>query len=207
MNTRDAAPKVALYWDFENFHAILANLEFGEHYYRENRFTPQSPLVDLSPVLEYAASLGDITINRAYGNWQWFASYRHQLNAAGVDLIQMFPRGQHMKNSADIRLVAEIEFRFDERQRVDERGPPAFHLPPQRAPGNSQGLSPLRLGLGVDQVGEPREIAQRRESALDAAHRGARIAGLGDQAGVAPYYRCSRHCELWRPSEGIPGAG
>jgi len=107
MNTRDAAPKVALYWDFENFHAILANLEFGEHFYRENRFTPQPPLVDLTPVLEYAASLGDITINRAYGNWQWFANYRHQLNAAGVDLIQMFPRGQHMKNSADIRMALD----------------------------------------------------------------------------------------------------
>lgn len=107
MNIRDAAPKVALYWDFENFHAILANLEFGENFYRENRFTPQPPLVDLTPVLEYAASLGDITINRAYGNWQWFANYRHQLNAAGVDLIQMFPRGQHMKNSADIRMALD----------------------------------------------------------------------------------------------------
>ncbi len=107
MAEREPTPKVALYWDFENFHAILGNLEYGEQWYRENRFTPQPPLVDLSPVLEYAASLGDITINRAYGNWQWFANYRHQLNIAGVDLIQMFPRGQHMKNSADIRMALD----------------------------------------------------------------------------------------------------
>ncbi len=107
MAERETTPKVALYWDFENFHAILGNLEYGEQWYRENRFTPQPPIVDLSPVLEYAASLGDITINRAYGNWQWFANYRHQLNIAGVDLIQMFPRGQHMKNSADIRMALD----------------------------------------------------------------------------------------------------
>ncbi len=107
MAERESTPKVALYWDFENFHAILGNLEYGEQWYRENRFTPQPPIVDLSPVLEYAASLGDITINRAYGNWQWFANYRHQLNIAGVDLIQMFPRGQNMKNSADIRMALD----------------------------------------------------------------------------------------------------
>lgn len=107
MAEREPTPKVALYWDFENFHAILGNLEYGEQWYRENRFTPQPPIVDLSPVLEYAASLGDITINRAYGNWQWFANYRHQLNIAGVDLIQMFPRGQNMKNSADIRMALD----------------------------------------------------------------------------------------------------
>ena len=107
MAERETTPKVALYWDFENFHAILGNLEYGEQWYRENRFTPQPPIVDLSPVLEYAASLGDITINRAYGNWQWFANYRHQLNIAGVDLIQMFPRGQNMKNSADIRMALD----------------------------------------------------------------------------------------------------
>lgn len=107
MAERESTPKVALYWDFENFHAILGNLEYGEQWYRENRYTPQPPIVDLSPVLEYAASLGDITINRAYGNWQWFANYRHQLNIAGVDLIQMFPRGQHMKNSADIRMALD----------------------------------------------------------------------------------------------------
>ena len=107
MAEREPTPKVALYWDFENFHAILGNLEYGEQWYRENRFTPQPPLIDLSPIIEYAASLGDITINRAYGNWQWFANYRHQLNIAGIDLIQMFPRGQNMKNSADIRMALD----------------------------------------------------------------------------------------------------
>ena len=108
MALRDESPKVAIYWDFENLHATLANLKHGENAYLENRFTPQPVFVSIAPVLEYASSLGDIIIHRAYGNWQWFANYRHDLNANGIDLIQMFPRGQNMKNSADIRLALDV---------------------------------------------------------------------------------------------------
>jgi len=104
---RNEATKVAIYWDFENLHAVLANNAHGDGAYRENRFQPQPVFVDLKPILEYAASLGDIIINRAYGNWQFFANYRHALNEAGVDLIQMFPRGSNMKNSADIRMALD----------------------------------------------------------------------------------------------------
>lgn len=106
---RDEADKVAIYWDFENIHASLANTNFGDDWYRNsnNRFSPQPPLIDVDPILDYAASLGDIAINKAYGNWQWFGNYRHVLNAAGIDLIQMFPRGQSSKNSADIRMALD----------------------------------------------------------------------------------------------------
>ncbi len=104
---RSEVTKVAVYWDFENLHAVLANAAHGDGAYRENRLKPQPVFVDLNPILEYAASLGDIIINRAYGNWQFFANYRHVLNEAGVDLIQMFPRGQNMKNSADIRMALD----------------------------------------------------------------------------------------------------
>jgi uncharacterized LabA/DUF88 family protein len=107
MTLRDEAPKVAVYWDFENLHAIIANVTHGENAYRENRFTPQPVFVEIEPILEYAASLGDVIINRAYGNWQWFANYRETLNRTGIDLIQMFPRGQNMKNSADIRMALD----------------------------------------------------------------------------------------------------
>lgn len=107
MTRQDDAPKVAIYWDFENLHAILANLAYGENAYRENRFTIQPPLIDIKPILDYASSFGDIIINRAYGNWQWFSKYREDLNQAGIDLIQIFPRGQGMKNSADIRLTVD----------------------------------------------------------------------------------------------------
>lgn len=104
---RNDATKVAIYWDFENLHAVLANSAHGDGAYRDNRLKTQPVFVDLKPILEYAASLGDIIINRAYGNWQFFANYRHALNEAGVDLIQMFPRGSNMKNSADIRMALD----------------------------------------------------------------------------------------------------
>jgi uncharacterized LabA/DUF88 family protein len=107
MALHDESPKVAVYWDFENLHAIIANITHGENAYRDNRFTPQPVFVEIEPILEYAASLGDVIINRAYGNWQWFANYREILNRTGIDLIQMFPRGPNMKNSADIRMALD----------------------------------------------------------------------------------------------------
>lgn len=107
MSYREDIPKVAIYWDFENLHATLLNQQSGEAAYKNSRSTSQAPIVNLSAILDYAASFGDIIINRAYGNWQWFEQYRHMLMAGGVDLIQMFPRGQNMKNSADIRLAID----------------------------------------------------------------------------------------------------
>jgi uncharacterized LabA/DUF88 family protein len=100
-------PKVALYWDFENIHTILANMEKGDDWYKDNRNNPQPTFVDIFRVIEYAASFGDIAINKAYGNWQWFSSYSDILNVAGIDLIQLFPRGKYMKNSADIRMALD----------------------------------------------------------------------------------------------------
>ncbi len=99
--------KVAIYWDFENLHAVLTDQEYGPEYYREHRMSVQAPVVDVVPVLDYAASFGDVIIHRAYGNWQFFSRYRDALNGAGIDLIQMFPRGANMKNSADIRMALD----------------------------------------------------------------------------------------------------
>lgn len=99
--------KVAIYWDFENLHAVLTDQKNGQDYYRDHRMSVQAPVVEVDPVLEYAASFGDVIIHRAYGNWQFFSRYRDALNGAGIDLIQMFPRGANMKNSADIRMALD----------------------------------------------------------------------------------------------------
>jgi uncharacterized LabA/DUF88 family protein len=106
-NGEAAAAKVAIYWDFENLHAVLTDQENGPDHYREHRMSVQAPVVDVVPVLDYAASFGDVIIHRAYGNWQFFSRYRDALNGAGIDLIQMFPRGANMKNSADIRMALD----------------------------------------------------------------------------------------------------
>jgi uncharacterized LabA/DUF88 family protein len=106
MNGNESA-KVAIYWDFENVHAVLADRQYGEGAYRANRFSAQPTLVSLEPIISYAASFGDVIINKAYGNWQWFAKYGDTLNVNGIDLIQLYPRGTSMKNSADIRMALD----------------------------------------------------------------------------------------------------
>ena len=109
---------VALYWDFENLHAGLAEAKFGEGSYSkpDTRFKPQEPLVDIQAIVELGSSFGPIAINRAYCNWQFFGRYRGALLQSAVELIQLFPPGASAKNGADIKLcldATEDISRFD----------------------------------------------------------------------------------------------
>ncbi len=99
-------PAVAIYWDFENIHATICDQVHYADFYQKNRFTVQEPVVDVSMMMDYVSSIGAVTINKAYGNWQWFSRYRDALNENSLDLIQLFPRG--MKNGADIRLSLDV---------------------------------------------------------------------------------------------------
>jgi NYN domain/OST-HTH/LOTUS domain len=98
---------VAIYWDFENLHACVLDELRGDGTYRGGRFKPQEPVVDIDPVVEYAATLGRIVLHRAYGNWQYFGRYRDELQAHAVDLVQLFPLAGS-KNGADIRLALDV---------------------------------------------------------------------------------------------------
>ena len=100
---------VALYWDFENLHAGLAEAKFGEGFYgrSDSRFKPQEALIDIQAVVELAASFGPVAINRAYCNWQFFGRYRDALLQGGVELIQVFSPGAAPKNGADIKLCLD----------------------------------------------------------------------------------------------------
>lgn len=102
-------PSVALYWDFENLHAGLLEAKYGEGAYAkpDNRFKVQEPLIDVQALVELAASLGPVAINRAYGNWQYFGRYRDALLQSSVELIQLFPPGASAKNGADIKLCLD----------------------------------------------------------------------------------------------------
>lgn len=100
--------KVALYWDFENIHAALYDKHHSPRKYKDNCFSPQPPLVNVKIIMEYIASVGEISINRAYCNWQWFAGYKDSFNRYGLDLIQLYPKGGGMKNGSDIRLVLDV---------------------------------------------------------------------------------------------------
>jgi uncharacterized LabA/DUF88 family protein len=99
---------VALYWDFENLHASLCEARQDDAYSKpDNRFKVQEPLVDVQAVVDLAASLGPIAINRAYCNWQYFGRYRDALLQSAIELIQLFPPGGSAKNGADIRLCLD----------------------------------------------------------------------------------------------------
>src|SRR6202035_6189056 len=102
-----ADQRVALYWDFENLHAGVLELRYGPDYYATVRNRPQEPLIDIEAIMDFAATYGDVVINRAYNNWQFYSRYRDQLLVHAADLIQLFPKGSHSKNGADIRLALD----------------------------------------------------------------------------------------------------
>lgn len=98
---------VAIYWDFENVHGCLLDEQRGEGAYRAAWFRPQDPVVDIDPVVDYAATFGRIVVHRAYCNWMYYGRYRDELQAHAVDLVQLFPLAGS-KNGADIRLVLDV---------------------------------------------------------------------------------------------------
>jgi len=112
---------VALYWDFENLHASLSEARLGEGSYNkpDGRFKAQEPLIDVKAIIELAASLGPVAINRAYCNWQFFGRYRDALLQGAVELVQLFPPGASAKNGADIRLCLDA---FEDMGRFDHIG-------------------------------------------------------------------------------------
>lgn len=67
-------------------------------------------LVDLGAILDYSSSFGTVAISRAYADWSVpvNANYKGQLVGRAVDLVQMFPTVQSMKNGADIRMSVDV---------------------------------------------------------------------------------------------------
>ena len=57
---------VAVYWDFENIHAGLVDAKNGQGSYQKQGWKPQDVLVDVQAVYDFAASYGNIAINKAY---------------------------------------------------------------------------------------------------------------------------------------------
>ena len=57
-------------------------------------------------------------------------------------------------------LVGEVDRRLDMGQRSGQLGAPAVMERGQRAAGLAPGLAPLRLGLGVDQIGDRLDLGQ-----------------------------------------------
>jgi uncharacterized LabA/DUF88 family protein len=95
--------RIAVYWDFENIHSSVARGAGSP----SKPFEPQERVVNLEAVVDYLKVVGQVVINRAYGNWQWMGAYRNDLLNFSIDLVQLFPRGVNAKNGADIRLALD----------------------------------------------------------------------------------------------------
>lgn len=124
--------RVAVYIDFDNIVVSRYNQLHGARKFSTDgarNFGPDSPgvvgtrlrdaTVDFGAVLDYASSFGPIVISRAYADWSAKAnsSYQKQLIDRAVDLTQLFPTTQAMKNGADIRLAVDVVedlFRLDD---------------------------------------------------------------------------------------------
>src|SRR4051794_14335090 len=65
--------------------------------------------VDVGAVIDFSSSFGTLVLTRAYADWSApvNASYRSQLVARAVDLVQLFPAAAYAKNGADIRLAVD----------------------------------------------------------------------------------------------------
>ncbi len=97
---------VAVYWDFENLHASLYDAKNGSGSYgkKQVRGKQQEVLIDVQTLYDFATTYGNVAINKAYCNWQWYAKYRHSLLKSAIELVQIFPPGASAKNGADIKL-------------------------------------------------------------------------------------------------------
>jgi hypothetical protein len=101
--------RVAVYWDFENIHISLLNLQYGTEWASQNKRAAQPELVNVEHIMEYVSSLGDVNINKAYANWTILQNYSIPLQTYAVDLIQLFPRNFFSgKNGSDIRLSIDV---------------------------------------------------------------------------------------------------
>ena len=105
-------PSVAIYWDFENIHASVMNFEIGKDWFQRLKDKKlrleDTKVLDVAAIMQYASTLGEVVINKAYANWTNFWPYTEAVNEFSMDLVQLFPMGMNAKNGADIRLSLDI---------------------------------------------------------------------------------------------------
>jgi hypothetical protein len=94
-------------WRKDNVYRLPAGLAGAPDELRERLRAAE---VDIGAILDFASSFGTIVLSRAYADWSVgvHASYQGQLMERAVDLTQLFPATQQMKNGADIRLSVDV---------------------------------------------------------------------------------------------------
>ncbi|WP_439564780.1 NYN domain-containing protein [Microcella sp.] len=121
-----AENRVAVYIDFDNIVISRYDQVHGRGAWRKDNVYKLAPgladaspeqkdkvrhaTVDISAILDFASAFGTIVLSRAYADWSVGvnATYQGQLMDRAVDLTQLFPATQQMKNGADIRLSVDV---------------------------------------------------------------------------------------------------
>src|ERR1700752_1865421 len=115
--TEPGAPRVAVYFDFDNIVISRYDQIHGRNSFQRDRTagfhkTPgrlaEAP-VDVGAIIDFASSFGTLVLTKAYADWSADvnADYRGQLVGRAVDLVQLFPAAAYGKNGADIRLAVD----------------------------------------------------------------------------------------------------
>lgn len=115
--TEPAAPRVAVYLDFDNIVISRYDQVNGRNSFQRDKARDGGEFaerlaratVDLGAIIDFASSFGTLVLTRAYADWsaEVNAAYRGQLVARAVDLVQLFPAAAYGKNGADIRLAVD----------------------------------------------------------------------------------------------------
>ncbi len=101
---------VGIYLDFEN-------LVISSKYVYPSRERPLS----LGPVVDFAASKGDICVRKAYANWQisQLKQYQKSLTAHGFETIHLPNTSSQGKNGADVKLVVDVMECLEQLKHID----------------------------------------------------------------------------------------
>ncbi len=115
--TEPGAPRVAVYFDFDNIVISRYDQIHGRNSFQRDRTagfhkTPgrlTTATVDVGAIIDFASSFGTLVLTKAYADWSADvnADYRGQLVGRAVDLVQLFPAAAYAKNGAVIRLAVD----------------------------------------------------------------------------------------------------
>ena len=121
--TDSPAPRVAVYFDFDNIVISRYDQVNGRNSFQRDKARDTSTVtgagefadklaratVDVGAIVDFASSFGTLVLTRAYADWssEINANYRGQLVGRAVDLVQLFPAAAYGKNGADIRLAVD----------------------------------------------------------------------------------------------------
>lgn len=91
--SRDSAPNVAVFCDFENVALGVRDARYDEF--------------DIDLVLERILDKGKVVVKRAYADWDRYRGAKRAMHEASFELIEIPHVSYSGKNSADIRLVVD----------------------------------------------------------------------------------------------------